>query len=535
MGCAECDKVVNQTLQLFTNSQSSFSRCEYLNISICDSTENLTDSVTAVIYNPMAQRRAEFIRLPVVSSAFEVYDSDNNRVSAQVQPLSSDTSRARHNVDIPSYATHEVIFEAKIAGNSLASYRIVKTVKKSNLEENAARKDVVLENDFIKAVFNVSTGMLSSITNKVSGLSAALEQTWEWYTSSPGTNEDGQASGAYIFRPVDGNTTAFTTMANMTVIRGNVLDEVRQVFADNLTQTVRLYHSKPFLEIEYTLGLIDVTDGIGKEVIMKFKSDLDSNTTFYTDANGREIQTRILNYRAEWPVDVTQPQAGNYYPVNTRIFIQDESQNEQLTVINDRSQGGSSLRSGQMELMVNRRTTHDDGRGVGEPLDEDIVVRGKFWLFFDTIHQSSELHRLYAERLQNPFAAFFTDDSSVSFTSPSFSSAELPENLHLVSWEMNHGGLILLRIGHLFAEGESDKFSVPVIVDLEELFNVQLVEELTLSANQELRHMKRLNWNNADKNTPSSVIVDSVVVISPMEIRTYLVKPLGNQVKHLIY
>jgi len=279
-----------------------------------------------------------------------------------------------------------------------------------------------------------------------------------------------------------------------------------------------------------------VTDGIGKEVITKFKSDLDSKTTFYTDANGREIQTRILNYRAEWPVNVTQPQAGNYYPVNTRIFIQDVDQNEQLTIINDRSQGGSSLHSGQMELMVNRRTTHDDSRGVGEPLDEDIVVRGKFWLFFDTIEKSTELHRLYAERLQNPFATFFTDDSSVSFASPSVpSSSELPENLHLVSWEMRHGGLILLRIGHLFAEGESDKYSIPVVVDLEEQFNAQLVEELTLSANQGLQDMKRLKWNQGDKNTPSSVVEGSVVKIAPMEIRTYLVKPMGNQVNQVIY
>lgn len=43
--------------------------------------------------------------------------------------------------------------------------------------------------------------------------------------------------------------------------------------------------------------------------------------------------------------------AGNYYPVTSRIFIKDA--NTQLTILNDRSQGGSSLRDGEIELMVN--------------------------------------------------------------------------------------------------------------------------------------------------------------------------------------
>ncbi len=32
--------------------------------------------------------------------------------------------------------------------------------------------------------------------------------------------------------------------------------------------------------------------------------------------------------------------------------------------------GGSSLASGEMELMVHRRTLHEDWRGVGEPSNE---------------------------------------------------------------------------------------------------------------------------------------------------------------------
>jgi len=39
-------------------------------------------------------------------------------------------------------------------------------------------------------------------------------------------------------------------------------------------------------------------------------------------------------------------------------------------IIPDRAQGGASINPGQIELMIHRRTTQDDARGVGEALDE---------------------------------------------------------------------------------------------------------------------------------------------------------------------
>ena len=42
----------------------------------------------------------------------------------------------------------------------------------------------------------------------------------------------------------------------------------------------------------------------------------------------------------------------------------------------DRAEGGSSLKSGQMELMLHRRLFNDDAFGVGEPLNETAFGRG---------------------------------------------------------------------------------------------------------------------------------------------------------------
>lgn len=42
----------------------------------------------------------------------------------------------------------------------------------------------------------------------------------------------------------------------------------------------------------------------------------------------------------------------------------------EMAVVTDVTMGGSSMSDGSLEVMTHRRLTHDDHRGVGEPLDE---------------------------------------------------------------------------------------------------------------------------------------------------------------------
>ena len=94
------------------------------------------------------------------------------------------------------------------------------------------------------------------------------------------------------------------------------------------------------------------SDYIGKEVISRFTTDLQTNGLFYTDSNGRELLERKRNYRPTWELHLTEPESGNYYPVTSKILIRDTVRQQELAVLNDRSQGGSSLNDGQVELMV---------------------------------------------------------------------------------------------------------------------------------------------------------------------------------------
>ena len=56
--------------------------------------------------------------------------------------------------------------------------------------------------------------------------------------------------------------------------------------------------------------------------------------------------------------------------------MDDIHSNRSFIVMNDRSQGGSALTPGTIQLMQNRRIPADDGKGMGENLNETQGGKG---------------------------------------------------------------------------------------------------------------------------------------------------------------
>ena len=79
---------------------------------------------------------------------------------------------------------------------------------------------------------------------------------------------------------------------------------------------------------------------------MNIATNLNNNNTFYTDSLGLEEQERILNFRPTWPLNLSEEVAGNYYPITSFIGLKDINTEQRLTILSDRSVGGSALRNG---------------------------------------------------------------------------------------------------------------------------------------------------------------------------------------------
>lgn len=80
-------------------------------------------------------------------------------------------------------------------------------------------------------------------------------------------------------------------------------------------------------------------DKKGKDVTVNWRlgDEFDSNSTFWTDSNGLEMQERILNYRPTWEYSGEQNISSNYYPVASAIAMRDTTTKRQVTVLNERS------------------------------------------------------------------------------------------------------------------------------------------------------------------------------------------------------
>ncbi|XP_078216792.1 lysosomal alpha-mannosidase isoform X8 [Callithrix jacchus] len=279
-------------------------------------------------------------------------------------------------------------------------------------------------------------------------------------------------------------------------------------------------------------------DTWGKEVISCFDTPLETKGRFYTDSNGREILERRRDYRPTWKLNQTEPTAGNYYPVNTRIYITDG--NMQLTVLTDRSQGGSSLRDGSLELMVHRRLLKDDGRGVSEPLMENGLgswVRGRHLVLLDTAQAAAAGHRLLAEQEVLAPQVVLAAGGGAPYnlgaaprTQFSGLRSELPPSVHLLTLASWGPEMLLLRLEHQFAVGEDSgrNLSAPVTLNLRDLFStftITRLQETTLVANQLREAASRLKWTTNTGPAPNQTpyqLDPANITLQPMEIRTFL-------------
>lgn len=84
--------------------------------------------------------------------------------------------------------------------------------------------------------------------------------------------------------------------------------------------------------------------------------------------------------------------SGNYYPVDSAIAMRDESKKIQVTVMNDRAQGGSADLSehASIELMQNRRILYEDGLGLPEAVND-----------LDTDHMGQQVNNTYKMHIFN--------------------------------------------------------------------------------------------------------------------------------------
>lgn len=415
---------------------------------------------SVVFYNPLEQTREEVVMVVVDRPDITVVDSNMSCVQSQISP-----ELRYHNSKIFT-GKHRVYWKVLVPAMGLETYYISNGFVGCEKAEPAKLKlfskassvtcpspyscgkiegDVAeIENQHQKLTFNVRYGLLQKITLKNSSPSIVNEEVGMYASSG----------GAYLFKPSGEAQPIIEGDGLLLISEGPLLQEVFSYpktawDKSPISHSTRIYNSEDavqgfVVEKEYHVELIDRHFN-DRELIVRYKTDVDSKKVFYSDLNGFQMSRRETYDKI--------PLQGNYYPMPSLAFIQ-ASNGRRFSVHSRQSLGVASLQNGWLEIMLDRRLVRDDGRGLGQGVMDNRVMNVVFHLTVESnisttsnsvsssypLNPSLLSHRV-GSHLNYPLHAFISKKSQELSVKPpprSFSplATPLPCDLHIVNFKV---------------------------------------------------------------------------------------------------
>lgn len=328
------------------------------------------EDVEIFIYNSLAQDRVEVETLHVSSSNVKVLSSKGYELSYQVNQVLGTNF-------------YELIFIPKLSGLSINSFVLSYN---ANIEGKMGQitSDANLENDRLVLSFNETSGMLSSMFDKKSAKGSIVKISFGAYKSQM------SSSGAYLFKPSNEISNFMSDLLTEVVItKGPLAEDVTVIRDKFLVHKVRIYNSKTHLDEAISI-VNDIDFGPSPsnnnvEMFMKIRTSIKNGNPepgFFTDQNGFHWQERrkVSSLGIE----------ANYFPITTLAFMQDNV--ARLSIMTTHAQGAASLNQGEIEIMLDRRTAMDDGRGMGEGVYDSIKMQHKFYLTMEYFEENFQKH-----------------------------------------------------------------------------------------------------------------------------------------------
>lgn len=413
-----------------------------------------------VFFNPLEQTRDEVVMVVVAEPDVSVLDSNGSCVKSQYSPEWQHDSKGRvlvgkHRLywraSVPPlgletyYVARGHICEKSIPSilrvfNDSSSFSCPQPYVCSSIQGDKAE----IRNLRNTLTFDVKRGLLEKISHG-DGKQTVIGEEIAMYSSS--------GSGAYLFKPIGEAHSIVEKGGYFIISEGPLVKEcysLPKTSSENLpvSHSTRIYSAEKtiqelLIEKEYHVELIghEFND---KELIVRFKTDVGNKRIFYSDLNGFQMSRRETYDKI--------PLQGNYYPMPSLAFMQDSS-GRRFSVHTRQSLGAASLKNGWLEIMLDRRLTNDDGRGLGQGVMDNHPMNVLFHLLTESnisalpsaspglrLQQSLLSHRVGAH-LNYPMHAFVSKKEltlSPKLLPRTFAplTANLPCDLHMVGFKV---------------------------------------------------------------------------------------------------
>eukprot|EP00062_Callorhinchus_milii_P008623 gi/632951509/ref/XP_007891331.1/ PREDICTED: alpha-mannosidase 2 [Callorhinchus milii] len=341
-----------------------------------------------VMYNPTDQDRTSVVTVYVNSYKVRVQTASGQHVTSQVSAVWDTPTTV-------SKDAFQVSFLAQVPALGLGLYQLVEaqdiktvladyTVCLNGREDvtvstdsafilnvlKSSTDDLIIENSNMKAWFSGTKGFIQKIKTKDDDKEHQINIQFMWY----GTTSNRDKSGAYLFLP-DGEAKPYFSSKPpiLRITRGPIFSEIVCIY-EHFTHSVRLNNVQGIdgLSMEVS-NIVDITREQNREMVMRLVTDINSQNQFYTDLNDFQIQPRQTLSKL--------PLQANFYPLTTTAYIQDNG--FRLTLHSAQSLGVASLKSGQLEIIMDRRLMQDDNRGLGQGLQDNKVTANLFRLLLE--------------------------------------------------------------------------------------------------------------------------------------------------------
>ncbi|XP_028402374.1 alpha-mannosidase 2-like [Dendronephthya gigantea] len=336
------------------------------------------------LYNSLEGYRVQVVSILVSTLKIKVTNATGHTISFQVSPVFDNdfkpvpnSYRVHFVANIPPLGLATYTIEETSSVNSLSSVYLYHHVGDVNLDKEftVERKDwdsgdIVLENDALHVTFDSSHGTMVKLTTVEDGKTLDLLMAFMTY----GTAHASDRSGAYLFLP-DGPAQPLNlpSHSRIIVLKGRIFNELT-VQLPLVQHRVRLYNvpgpEGMTIDIE---NAVDIREEHNRELAMRFSTNILNNNEIFTDLNGFQMQLHKTLTKL--------PLQANFYPMPNSAIIQDKK--TRLTLHSAQANGVASLKSGSLEVILDRRLTQDDNRGLGQGVMDNKRTPANFRLFVE--------------------------------------------------------------------------------------------------------------------------------------------------------
>eukprot|EP00095_Tigriopus_kingsejongensis_P010888 maker-scaffold1216_size55193-snap-gene-0.9 protein:Tk10888 transcript:maker-scaffold1216_size55193-snap-gene-0.9-mRNA-1 annotation:"alpha-mannosidase 2" len=348
-----------------------------------------------VVFNPHARRRSEMVTVKISVPNVRLFKINNiegedeeESLPCQLSPVMDDQGQILNSefyltflAQVKGLGLHTFYIrqlrpeDGRNNDMSVASLKIHNSVKHPFQVAPFSEVVVVnegtpfdMQNGYVKADFD-SDGILQSITSVDDKLKTEVKLEFVIY----GTRKSGDKSGAYLFMP-DGPAQILKIETPIVrIVQGKLISYV-EVFLP-FCKHIAILKSSPGedgtgIQIE---NHIDIQRYNNFEIAMRLSSSIKSEDEFFTDLNGFQMMRRKRMSKI--------PLQANYYPIASMAYIEDD--HSRMTLISGQPLGGSSLASGQIEIMLDRRLVQDDNRGLFQGVTDNHITPHLFQLLLE--------------------------------------------------------------------------------------------------------------------------------------------------------